>query len=285
MAERVRVTSSIGCALLSGGRSCAPFWPTAREIPTSRGGSAYETGPIRRIDLALRFEIIAKVAPRETSAVASVHSKLGRFGEVQQPGRPGPSLDDYLYWQESLTNREASGLSIDGFCVAEGVSRSTFDRWVQRLRDGIPESVREEGKTPTLAECQRFLLAAFKQATQLERRVAESEQQVAELNRVLGETAASYQELRQERAASFVLPNRFPCWTRCCLTAGPRHIPWPFSPTGSRNPEPKPLAPEPAAPIAAPAPSDPGPSRPATMDGADAYDSKEPPFDCGCCRA
>ena len=36
-----------------------------------------------------------------------------------------------------------------------------------------------------LAECQRLLLAAFKQATQLERRVAESEQQAAELNRVL----------------------------------------------------------------------------------------------------
>ena len=53
-----------------------------------------------------------------------------------------------------------------------------------------------------LAECQRLLLAAFKQATQLERRVVESEQQVAELNRVLGETAASYQELQQEHAAT-----------------------------------------------------------------------------------
>jgi transposase/uncharacterized coiled-coil protein SlyX len=52
------------------------------------------------------------------------------------------------------------------------------------------------------AECQRLLLAAFKQATQLERRVAESEQQVAELNRVLGETAASYQELQQAHAAT-----------------------------------------------------------------------------------
>ena len=52
------------------------------------------------------------------------------------------------------------------------------------------------------AECQRLLLAAFKQATQLERRVAESEQQVAEVNRVLGETAASYQELQQEHAAT-----------------------------------------------------------------------------------
>ena len=69
-----------------------------------------------------------------------------------KPGRPGPSLDDYLHWQASLENREASGLSMDELCVAEGVSRSTFYRWVQRLRDGIPDSVREEGEIPTLAE-------------------------------------------------------------------------------------------------------------------------------------
>jgi transposase len=53
-----------------------------------------------------------------------------------------------------------------------------------------------------LRECQSLLLAAFKQATQLERRVADSEQQVVELNRVLGETAASYQALQQEHAAT-----------------------------------------------------------------------------------
>lgn len=67
-------------------------------------------------------------------------------------GRPGPSLDDYLYWQEGFANRQASGLSIDDFCAAEGVSRSTFYRWAQRLREGIPDSVREEGEIPTLAE-------------------------------------------------------------------------------------------------------------------------------------
>jgi len=71
---------------------------------------------------------------------------------VGKPGRPGPSLDDYLYWQERLENREASGLSIEEFCVAEDVSRSTLYRWVKRLRDGIPDSVREEGVIPTLAE-------------------------------------------------------------------------------------------------------------------------------------
>ena len=67
-----------------------------------------------------------------------------------------------------------------------------------------------------LRECQRLLLAAFKQSLQLERqaaqatqragqaeqRVVESAQKVAELNRVLDETATSYQVLQQEHAAT-----------------------------------------------------------------------------------
>ena len=69
-----------------------------------------------------------------------------------KPGRPGPTLDDYLYWQERLKNRVASGLSIDEFCVAGTISRSTFYRWAQRLREGIPDAVREEGQGTTLAE-------------------------------------------------------------------------------------------------------------------------------------
>ena len=51
-----------------------------------------------------------------------------------------------------------------------------------------------------LGQCQRLLLAAFKQATELEQRVTESERQVTELNRVLGETASSYEALQQEHA-------------------------------------------------------------------------------------
>jgi transposase len=46
-----------------------------------------------------------------------------------------------------------------------------------------------------LAECQRLLLAAFQQATHFEQRVVE-------LNRVLDETATSYQTLQQEHAAT-----------------------------------------------------------------------------------
>ena len=71
---------------------------------------------------------------------------------MAKPGRPSPVLDDYLYWQERLAGRDASGLSIDEFCVDEGVSRSTFYRWVRRLKDGIPEAVKEEGASLTLAE-------------------------------------------------------------------------------------------------------------------------------------
>ena len=71
---------------------------------------------------------------------------------MAKPGRPSPGLDDYLYWQERLASRDASGLSIDEFCADEGVSRSTFYRWVGRLKDGIPDAVKEEGASLTLAE-------------------------------------------------------------------------------------------------------------------------------------
>ncbi len=71
---------------------------------------------------------------------------------MAKPGRPSPALDDYLYWQDRLANRQASGLSIDEFCADEDVSRSTFYRWVERLKDGIPDAVKEEGASLTLAE-------------------------------------------------------------------------------------------------------------------------------------
>ena len=71
---------------------------------------------------------------------------------MAKPGRPSPGLDDYLYWQDRLANREASGLSIDEFCVDEDVSRSTFYRWVERLKGGIPDAVKEEGASLTLAD-------------------------------------------------------------------------------------------------------------------------------------
>ncbi len=71
---------------------------------------------------------------------------------MAKPGRPSPGLDDYLYWQERLASREASGLSIDEFCADEDISRSTFYRWIQRLKDGVPDAVKEEGASLTLAD-------------------------------------------------------------------------------------------------------------------------------------
>lgn len=56
-------------------------------------------------------------------------------------GRPASDLDDYLEWQQRLENQKASGLSIDDFCLQEGISKSTFYRWADRLRQGIPESI------------------------------------------------------------------------------------------------------------------------------------------------
>ena len=67
-----------------------------------------------------------------------------------------------------------------------------------------------------VAECHRLLLAAFKQSLQLEQQAADvaqravqaeqranhSEREVAELTRVLDETAASYHEMQQEHAAT-----------------------------------------------------------------------------------
>jgi hypothetical protein len=59
-------------------------------------------------------------------------------------GRPPSDLDDYLEWQQRLENQKASGLNIDDFCLPEGVSKSTFYRWAERLREGIPESIAGE---------------------------------------------------------------------------------------------------------------------------------------------
>jgi hypothetical protein len=71
---------------------------------------------------------------------------------MAKPGRPSVGLDDYLYWQERLANRKASGLGVDEFCANEGVSRSTFYRWVERLKEGIPDAVKEEVAELTLSD-------------------------------------------------------------------------------------------------------------------------------------
>ena len=67
-------------------------------------------------------------------------------------GRPPDGLDEYLDWQERLESFESSGLDIDIFCLQEGVSRSTFYRWKERLKDGIPESMVAEKEARDRAE-------------------------------------------------------------------------------------------------------------------------------------
>ena len=59
-------------------------------------------------------------------------------------GRPPSPLDDYREWQERLERHQGSDLSLDVFCLQEGVSRSTFYRWKARLQEGIPELIAEE---------------------------------------------------------------------------------------------------------------------------------------------
>jgi hypothetical protein len=67
-------------------------------------------------------------------------------------GRPPADLDDYLDWQERLESYKASGLSVDVFCLREGVSCSTFYRWVDLLKNGIPESMVAEKEARERAE-------------------------------------------------------------------------------------------------------------------------------------
>jgi transposase-like protein len=67
-------------------------------------------------------------------------------------GRPPADLDDYLDWQERLDSYKASGLSVDVFCLREGVSRSTFYRWVAQLKNGLPELMVAENEARQQAE-------------------------------------------------------------------------------------------------------------------------------------
>ncbi len=67
-------------------------------------------------------------------------------------GRPPSDLDEYLDWQERLESYQASGLEVDVFCLQEGVSRSTFFRWKDRLKEGIPETMLAEKAARERAE-------------------------------------------------------------------------------------------------------------------------------------
>ena len=48
-------------------------------------------------------------------------------------------------------------MSIDEFCVDENICRSTFYRWMRRLKDGLPEEIEEEKKLSLMDESPKFL--------------------------------------------------------------------------------------------------------------------------------
>jgi hypothetical protein len=58
--------------------------------------------------------------------------------------RPPSDLDDYLDWQVRLESHKNSGLELDTFCLEEGISKTTFYRWTERLKDGIPKAMLAE---------------------------------------------------------------------------------------------------------------------------------------------
>ncbi len=76
-------------------------------------------------------------------------------------GRPVASLDEWLDWQERLASQKASGLSIEVYCLQEGVSRSTFYRWQRQLKDGVPAALLEEEGDRLRAESEDVSEAAF----------------------------------------------------------------------------------------------------------------------------
>ena len=67
-------------------------------------------------------------------------------------GRPPADLDDYLDWQERLESFSTSGLDIQTFCLVEGIGRTTFLKWRDRLKNGIPEKMLEEKAAQDRAE-------------------------------------------------------------------------------------------------------------------------------------
>ena len=79
-------------------------------------------------------------------------------------GRPPAGLDEYLDWKQRLESHKASGLSLDVFCLQEGVSKSTYYRGVDQLKDGIPESlvVEEAARQRAESNAATFLPVSLK---------------------------------------------------------------------------------------------------------------------------
>ena len=63
---------------------------------------------------------------------------------MAKDGRPPASLDEWLDWKQRLESQKASGLSVEVYCLQEGVSRSSFYRWQRQLKSGVPAALLEE---------------------------------------------------------------------------------------------------------------------------------------------
>ena len=63
---------------------------------------------------------------------------------MARTGRPAATLDEWLDWKQRLESQKASGLSVDVYCLQEGVTRSSFYRWQERLKSGVPASLVED---------------------------------------------------------------------------------------------------------------------------------------------
>jgi hypothetical protein len=76
-------------------------------------------------------------------------------------GRPPASLDEWLDWQQRLASQKASGLSIEVYCLQEGVARSSFYRWQRQLKDGVPAALLEDEADRQRAESEELNEATF----------------------------------------------------------------------------------------------------------------------------
>ena len=63
---------------------------------------------------------------------------------MARTGRPAATLDEWLDWKQRLESQKASGLSVDVYCLQEGVTRSSFYRCQQQLKSGVPAALLEE---------------------------------------------------------------------------------------------------------------------------------------------
>ena len=76
-------------------------------------------------------------------------------------GRPPASLDELLDWKQRFESQKASGLSVEVYCLQEGVARSSFYRWQRQLKNGVPASLLEEEADRLQAESEEVSEATF----------------------------------------------------------------------------------------------------------------------------